>query len=119
MADTDPAYLSAEEMLSACRDLPAARVTDGGTSIPQNFDSGMCWGAFGVLQTVIGIVHVDERDKTYSRVLGVCVPSGVTRTQLIAIFVDYAKRNPQRYHEEFFFVVKDALKAAFPRGGCT
>ena len=114
MADTEPVDLSAERMLSACRDVAAARITDGGIVMPKDFDSGLCWGAFGVLQTVISIVHVNEEDKTYSRVLGVCVPSDATRSQLIAIFVEFAKRNPQRYHEDFYFVTKDALKAAFP-----
>jgi hypothetical protein len=40
-----------QEMLSACRDLSTARVTGDQVSLPQDFGSGRCWGAFDVIQT--------------------------------------------------------------------
>jgi len=52
--------------------------------------------------------------ETKLRLFGACTPATSTRTQLIAIFVNYAKRNPQRYSEEFADVVFDALAEAFP-----
>ncbi len=38
----------------------------------------------------------------------------VTVTQMIAIFVDYTKRHPERYSEDFIDVALDAMRSAFP-----
>jgi len=46
--------------------------------------------------------------------LRACVPRDSTRTQLIAIFVRFAQKHPERYQEDFVFVTLSALKSAFP-----
>jgi hypothetical protein len=76
----------------------------------EDYSSGRCWGAIGVLQRIITMAYSDSSDP----ILDVCVPPKSTRTQLVAIFVEYVRRNPQRLHEDFFDVSIDALRGAFP-----
>jgi hypothetical protein len=44
----------------------------------------------------------------------VCLPSDHTRSQMIAIFVQYAEKHPARNHEDFPWVAFDAAREAFP-----
>jgi hypothetical protein len=101
---------STEEMLSSCRSVAEAKVVNGSIDLPQDFATGACWGAFSTVQSAIFLAL--GKDKTLA--LHVCAPLNVSRTQLIALFVDYARRNPKRLNEEFFYVTLDALWAAFP-----
>jgi len=104
--------ISTQEMLSACRDISKAETNGKTVRLHPNFNTGMCWGAFAVLQDTIGIV-VDNKP-----FLGVCTPKGSTMTQLISVFVNYAEKNPQRLHEPFFIVAIDSLLEVFkcPKG---
>ena len=79
--------------------------------MPQTFDAGVCWGAFAVIQKMTR--WADSGGKRY---FGVCNPANSTRTQLIAIFVEYAKHHPQKYSDDFDDVVLDGLREAFPCG---
>jgi hypothetical protein len=103
---------SSAEMLSSCKPLSEARVTGGSVEIRRDFPSGMCWGAFAVVHRHIGTTY--SEGQTDFNPAGVCAPPESRRTQLIAVFVDYARRNPQRLHEDFIDVALDALRAAFP-----
>jgi hypothetical protein len=105
---------SAEVMLSACREVASARVSENTAEIPEDFDSGMCWGAFAATQKAIVITN--SRNASEGPVLGVCAPSESNRTQLIAVFIEYARTHPERLHEDFFLVALDALRKAFPCG---
>ena len=99
---------STAEMVSACKALAGADVTGDKVTIPQDFASGLCWGAFSSLQHVV---------RTYTGeqpIFRVCAPPKSTRSQFIAVFVEYARRNPQRLHEDFLDVVLDSLRRAFP-----
>ena len=59
-----PAYAeSAEVMLSACRPIAKAEITGDKVKLPQDFSTGMCWGAFGVLQEVIR--HMGDNKRTF------------------------------------------------------
>lgn len=98
-----------ETLLSSCKAVADARVRSEKVTLPQDFESGVCWGAFSVFQGVIVVA-----DQNGHRIFGVCTPSKSTRTQEIAVFVEFARRNPQRLHEEAFDVVLDALRKAFP-----
>jgi len=105
-----PAFAeSMEEMLTSCKLLAEAKVEGGEVSFPRDYPSGMCWGAFSTLQRVI--VMVDNNMRPYFHV---CAPKNSTRSQLIAVFVEYSRRNPQRLHEDFFIVAIEALSGAFP-----
>ena len=101
---------TAEEMVSACHFILDAKVSNNEVDVPNDSESGLCWGAFLVLQKVIVIAAHGEKIPF----LRVCAPADSTRTQLIAVFVEYAKRHPERYNEDFFFVAIDAERASFP-----
>ena len=100
---------SAEVMLSACRPIIKAKINEEVVTLPENSQVGMCWGAFSVIQKVITQADYKSKKKVY----GVCAPPKSTRTQLITIFVNYAEKNPQRLHEDFFYVAMDSLKESF------
>ena len=42
-----------EEMLSECKSVAEAEVTEGNVHLPEDFSSGACWGAFAAVQSVI------------------------------------------------------------------
>jgi hypothetical protein len=98
-----------EEMLSACRPITESKVADGKVNLPQTFDAGVCWGAFAAIQD-----ETTWADESGERHFEICTTEESTRTQLIAIFVEYAKRNPSKYSEEFHRVALAALREAFP-----
>ena len=100
---------STAEMLSSCSVFAEAKVRNNEIIFLQNFDSGICWGAFSAIQSLIPRTYANGQHMFY-----VCAPPTSRRHQLIAIFVEYAKRNPQRLHENFFDVAIDSLQAAFP-----
>jgi len=100
---------SAGQMVAYCSGF-AKSLSGDRVSSPINFDSGMCWGAFAALQQAISLVSTSENIHD----LGVCAPTSNTRSQLIEIFVTYAKQHPERYHEVFFLVALDATQKAFP-----
>lgn len=100
---------SAEQMLSACKSISKASVFGKRVKFPQTFESGYCWGSFTTIQEVI--VNVDSRGNP---VYGVCAPPSSTLTQLIRIFVRYAKQHPADLNENYFYVALHALRKAFP-----
>jgi hypothetical protein len=102
---------TAEEMASACRIVAAAKVVDGQVALPQDFDSGVCWGAFATLEKAVSVIVGSQSNVP---TFGACTPETSTRTQLIAIFVEYTRRHPERLHESFFNIAIDSLRTAFP-----
>lgn len=100
---------TAEEMLSACRAMTELKISGDIVSMPRTFEAGLCWGAFAVIAD-------DTRwvGKSGQPTFRICAPENSTRTQIIAIFVEYAKRNPSKYSESFHDVALDALREAFP-----
>ena len=102
---------TAGQMLSACRPIARANISvgKGKVTLPYTFETGKCWGAFTAIQN--GLERVDDR---MLLIYNICPPAESTRSQLIAIFVDYAEKNPQRLQEDFFDVFIDALRKAFP-----
>ncbi len=107
---------TAERIVSACKVVANARLGDDGsvalpkTSYDDGFDAGMCLGAFSVLDMALRIASDPPNRKL---LFGVCIGE-VTWSQEVKIFLEYANRNPKRLNEDFFFVGRDALKAAFP-----
>ena len=100
---------STEEMLSSCKAVSEAKVSDTTAAFPKNFESGECWGALSALQYVSRLVDLKGQPLLP---IG-CVPEKTTRTQLVAIFVAYARDNPQLWHEDFVSIAMTAFKAAF------
>ena len=102
---------TAQEMLSACRPIARANISGdkGKVTGPDTFTAGKCWGAFTVIQS-----GIERADDSMLLIYNICPPAESTKTKLIAMFVDYAEKNPQRLQEDFFDVFIDALRKAFP-----
>jgi hypothetical protein len=76
---------TAKEMASSCKAISNAKVTEAGTAMPTDFDSGACCGAFGMVQNMTNMIYMDSLGK--SRFLfDICAPGHSTRTQLIKVF---------------------------------
>jgi hypothetical protein len=99
---------TAGEMVSACRAIEAAEVQNNHLMLPQDFKSGQCWGAFGVLQAVTSYLNPDK-----TPMLSVCATHG-TRTQMIAIFISYVARHPATYNKDFELVALASLMEEYP-----
>jgi hypothetical protein len=99
-------------MLSSCKKLAddVKLLENDKILMPTDFESGKCWGAFATFQSMISLIYIDGK----TRIHGVCAPPNGTRTRVIAIFVEYARRNPRRLNEDFILVALDALREAFP-----
>ena len=102
---------STEEMVSRCQELIQAKIIGDQVAVPQDFDSGVCWGSFKTIETVI---HVWSPVPQNGPMFGVCTPDGTTVSQTIKIFSDYAARHPEKLNQNYFFVAIAALKEAFP-----
>ena len=100
---------SVSEMLANCRAIAKADLSGDKVKFSPDFKTGMCWGAFLAIQGAI--VQGDQENQP---LLHVCAPAESTTHQLVAIFVNYAERSPQRFHEDFFPVAIDALWQSFP-----
>jgi hypothetical protein len=98
-----------EEMLSACRPITQAKISNGNIDIKQDFSSGLCWGAFGSFPALLNMVGANHEP-----LLHVCLPKDATRTQLIAIFVKYADEHPEGHNKNFALEAANALLKAFP-----
>lgn len=96
---------TAEEMLSACRPITQAKVSNGAIDLTNpDFNTGKCWGAFGMLQSVLSLTNPGGQ-----RALHGCVPSDATRTQLIAIFVKHIEDHPKEYGTDFGVVALNSV----------
>ena len=102
-------------MLSSCKEVANARIiADGKVDMVTDFDTGLCWGAFASIQTIIKFGTPDPKTKIVAMMHNVCAPKDSTRTQLVAIFVEYVKKHPEAYNSEYLPVALTALRAAFP-----
>lgn len=99
---------SAQNFLAGCRRIVEAPTSDGKVTLSGDVSEHRCWGAFAVLQ------ELQRWKSDGKRLLGACPPATSTRTQLIAIFVEYLNRRPERRHEDFVLVALDSLRSAFP-----
>jgi hypothetical protein len=99
-----------EEMVSSCRAISAAKVVGEQVSLPHDFASGVCWGAFASIQTVVTIAD----QKSMKPFFDVCAPAESTRTQLIQIFLVYAQAHPEEYQKDYFAVALTSMHKAFP-----
>jgi hypothetical protein len=100
---------SAGEMLSYCREVAKAKVTGESVTLPAGQGPGVCWGAFGTVQSVIYRARVGERPFFL-----VCAPAQSTRIQLITNFVKYADGHQDRLRRDFFDIAVEGLQKKFP-----
>ncbi len=117
-AQTGPVFGSmqqetAEEMVSLCHLLSEPQINGQILVMPQDFGTGICWGAFASIGSVIYVKNNPTED---SPVFGICAPKRITRTQIIKIFLEYARRNPNWLNEDYVHVAILAIREAFPCG---
>lgn len=106
---TDCRGETAKEMLSACRPVADAKVSNGMVTLPIGFESGVCWGAFSVAQGLL-----NTSDPGQPPALHVCLPATSTRSQLIGVYVKYVDAHPEKDEDEFVTVLLGATLDAFP-----
>ena len=109
----DSAKQSAEDMLHFCRQVVNADTNNGMIQLPENFATGRCWGAFASLSPAWSYLYWAQYPKNANYPYRVCA-GDTTVTTLIAVFIEYLKRHPERYQDEWFFVATDAAREAFP-----
>lgn len=104
---------SADQMLTMCRTIADdAKALDNSRVqfANEDMETGIYWGAFMALQRVSRYVGSSGRP-----ILPIgCAPSTTTRKQLVSIFVEFARRHPERLHEDFVNVAMEAIRTAFP-----
>ncbi len=101
---------SAGEMVSACKQIATSKANERLTILPRDFDSGVCWGAFGTLKQSLEALNAGQRQVGSA----LSVPPDAPRLRLVAAFAEFMKSHPERDQEDFYPVARDALKAAFP-----
>jgi len=111
----DDGYTAAD-MLADCKSILS--VTKPGANpdeleLEDTFATGNCWGAFLTVQQLL-ITRL-EADK--HPLMRVCVPEGVSLTQLIQIFERFTRLHPERQTEPFTTVAVAALRSGFPCSG--
>jgi Rap1a immunity proteins len=108
-----PVYAeTTEKVLSDCRAVAQAKVSSDGVLLEPSYESGFCMGAFVVVDQMLMTINAT----THKPIFNVCLPSDFTRTQMIAIFVRYAEKHPERYNEDFPWVAFSAAREVFPCG---
>jgi len=104
---------STQEILSWCKPMTENTeiLANGEIRIkPNNIQSGICWGSFGIIQEIITHIYEGGEKPFYE----ICAPPESTRLQLINIFVVYAKSNPKLHHQDFFDIALESLRDSFP-----
>jgi hypothetical protein len=100
-----------EVLLSNCRPVTQAKVNaDGSVAMDSSFENGFCWGAFATIDQML----MAQNSRTKTPIFNVCLPKDHTRYQMIAIFVRYAEKHPERYNEDSPWVAFDAAREVFP-----
>jgi hypothetical protein len=122
------------ELTQECAQLESYWKTDPpthqSTTVPNNADAAICFGhikLFEELTSIIGVVgdpdvstcSVTQDGKPTGGprcrlMLGVCTPQGVSYSQLLAVFLAYARSHAAQWHERAGFHFLSALTAAFP-----
>jgi hypothetical protein len=103
-------------MVSNCKEIVQAKVSNEGVTVPDDLHSGICWGAFLSFQDAIMYVGYEYPDGTRSpspRPFFAICASDATTSQLIKVFVHYTEQHPERLHLDFFQIALDAGREAF------
>jgi hypothetical protein len=100
---------TALQVQSWCKEITTYRVgADSKFMMQETFDNGFCWGAFATYQSVTDFANSDG-----SPLLALCIPAGVSRIQLIKMFVHYVDIHPALGHRDFAEVMDMAIRQSF------
>lgn len=76
---------------------------------PTDPNAFFCWGSFAAIQELSRYVDAKRHP-----LLGMCLPPGGSRLQLIRVFDRYVFRHPELEHLDFVNVARTAFHEAFP-----
>jgi hypothetical protein len=100
---------TALEVQSWCKEITSSRIRDSKIEMRQTFENGFCWGAFTMFEGLYSVL-----DENGVSLFKFCPPSGVSRLQIINIFVNYTSQHPEVLHQSFVQVTLNAFHYAFP-----
>jgi hypothetical protein len=100
---------SAEEMASYCKGVAQATISAGQISLPPDFETGVCWGAFTSFHEAAFATGNDDKP-----VFHVCFPDTASVSESVKVFLAYLERHPEKLHENYFLIAVIANQAAFP-----
>src|SRR3954454_14604562 len=103
-----PSYaLDGNTLFPACVSLLSkAEIVGEYLKIPADFKAHECWAFFEAIDGMIGFLEADGK----TRVLGICPPNGVTKTQMMRVFTVWAAKHPERMHEDAAFSSVSSLQ---------
>lgn len=100
---------SGRTLLSECREAVTVLDTQRFGSATSAFSAGVCMGYVAGFDDLSAVYSYFEDDpRTF------CVPTEVSREQLIRVLVKYLQDNPARLHENRAILLNDAISDAFP-----
>jgi hypothetical protein len=103
------------DLFTACEAYErGARRSGTQVSLP-NMDAAMCFGYFTAVHQLAYFYTVEAGGQKVKALRAMCLPNkGPNITQLIRMFMAYARANPQTHHEGAVFGVLNAINPAFP-----
>jgi hypothetical protein len=102
--------MSADQLASNCRWVREAPIRGDEIRIPEDFESGNCWGYFAAIQELSRFALNDSEE----RALLICPPPEARLGQIIRVFLNYVDRNPHKGHLPSSQVALEAMWEAFP-----
>jgi hypothetical protein len=101
---------SAGEMLRSCEILQRGMHVEGSSVfLPPDVDARQCWGFMSAVQQFTTLA--DQNGKTF---LNSCPPADTKLSDVIRIFVDYARSHPDKMNLKAAAVAYNAMADAFP-----
>lgn len=103
-----------DELLSDCEIFIRSMKLEGGDQVYADVgqESMRCWGFMGAAQQFMNF-YVQGATQS---LLGTCVPSDVSLTQLIRVIVSYGEQHPEDLHQTASVFVLNAVRKAFMCG---
>ncbi len=85
---------TAEEMASNCKGVAQASISNGQIALSQDFDTGVCWGAFTSFHEAAFAIGSDDKP-----VFHVCFPDGASVSESVKVFLAYLDKHPESTRE--------------------
>ncbi len=111
LGDRSASTQSANELLTGCQVVvSSARASGDRITVSKEPTASICWGFMGAMQELSEMSFGGG----LRTVTGVCLPSEITRLQLIRVFLSYAQAHPEKHHHPASQLVLEAWTEAFP-----
>jgi hypothetical protein len=109
-ANTAGLAQTAGEMLHACQTLQRGmRVTGDTAFLPSGTEAQQCWGFMSAVQEYSVLA-----DQAGTRLLSACPAADTKTTQIVDVFVKYAKAHREKLNAAAAAVAYNAMADAFP-----